>query len=466
VTGAAQRVKKLTPALSSLKTGIPKDFSSDYTFTVLDTQASRVAKITVNPKIKYTGSKAKFTYDIGIEKRAIQLSPELTKELIDKLDKTIKTFNQINDNLKTVTNVMEKACLAIGAALNIKNLIAGANGEAVARSEVMDHWKVYCAEQVNDGKYKTQSQCYYDKSNEIDADVEEMAKKMNAQDSELKEMQKKYTTKEGLLGEKVVDTANLTKDYAAKVKAKLESFKESTIENSNGDEINLRGVASRLTYENWKEGVYDLEDLKAIDLYLDSYASTGSARNKDKLVAALYQVAKNSEYLAKRESDAKKAGVDLSQISSVSFSEDLVSVPYRGLTLKDLHWEPKGSSPEAQFLKDANVNYLWSETTGNGSLSLSFEAVLVKAKDADLWLSPSYYGSLEQLEKANPLYANFKAFQNKSIYTFVNKKGGTGGVLYYELGTARPDLVLKDLIKIAHPELLVDYTPYFFEKLK
>ena len=137
-----------------------------------------------------------------------------------------------------------------------------------------------------------------------------------------------------------------------------------------------------------------------------------------------------------------------------------------GAMYKDVWYLPKGSSPEAQFLKDANVNYLWSETTGNGSLSLSFEAVLVKAKDADLWLSPSYYGSLEQLEKANPLYANFKAFQNKSIYTFVNKKGGTGGVLYYELGTARPDLVLKDLIKIAHPELLVDYTPYFFEKLK
>ena len=36
------------------------------------------------------------------------------------------------------------------------------------------------------------------------------------------------------------------------------------------------------------------------------------------------------------------------------------------------------------------------------------------------------------------------------------------GLLYYELGTARPDLVLKDLIKICHPELLVDYQTHFF----
>ncbi len=42
----------------------------------------------------------------------------------------------------------------------------------------------------------------------------------------------------------------------------------------------------------------------------------------------------------------------------------------------------------------------------------------------------------------------------------------TGGVLYYELGIARPDLVLKDIIKICHPELLEDYTTYFFKPLE
>lgn len=137
-----------------------------------------------------------------------------------------------------------------------------------------------------------------------------------------------------------------------------------------------------------------------------------------------------------------------------------------GAMQKDVWYLPNGSSPEAQFLTDANVNYLWSNTTGNGSLALSFEVVLEKAKGADLWLNPSYYSSIEQLEKANPLYTNFEAFKQKNIYTFANKTGATGGVLYYELGTARPDLILKDIIKIAHPELLNDYEPYFFEKLK
>ncbi|WP_034059762.1 ABC transporter substrate-binding protein [Lacinutrix jangbogonensis] len=137
-----------------------------------------------------------------------------------------------------------------------------------------------------------------------------------------------------------------------------------------------------------------------------------------------------------------------------------------GAMHKDIWYLPNGTSSEAQILKDANVNYLWSETTGSGSLALNFEVVFNKAKTAELWLSPSYYPSFEALERANQHYKEFDAFKNKNIYTFSNTTGKTGGVLYYELGTARPDLVLKDIIKICHPELLPDYTPYFFKPLK
>ncbi|MCA0132232.1 ABC transporter substrate-binding protein [Winogradskyella alexanderae] len=143
---------------------------------------------------------------------------------------------------------------------------------------------------------------------------------------------------------------------------------------------------------------------------------------------------------------------------------DLPSV-LSGAMHKDVWYLPNGSSPEGQFLKDANVNYLWGDTVGDGSLALSFEAVFEQAKDADIWLSPSYFSSFAQLEEANSLYTKFKAFQTKRVYTFSNTTGATGGVLYYELGTARPDLVLQDLIKICHPNLLPDYEPYFFKQL-
>ena len=137
-----------------------------------------------------------------------------------------------------------------------------------------------------------------------------------------------------------------------------------------------------------------------------------------------------------------------------------------GAMHKDVWYLPNGTSPEAQFLKDANANYLWSDTKDTGSIALSFEAVFDKAKDAQIWLSPSYYSSYDDLEKSNAHYTKFDAFQNKNIFTFANTSGSTGGVLYYELGTARPDLVLKDMIKICHPELLTDYKTTFFKPLE
>ena len=137
-----------------------------------------------------------------------------------------------------------------------------------------------------------------------------------------------------------------------------------------------------------------------------------------------------------------------------------------GAMHKDIWHLPYGTSPEAQLLKDANVDYIWADTSGKGSLPLNFETVFNKAKTADIWLSPSYYSSYGDLEKANTHYTQFDAFKKKSIYTFSNTTGKTGGVVYYELGIARPDLVLKDIIKVCHPELLPDYQTHFFKPLK
>lgn len=136
-----------------------------------------------------------------------------------------------------------------------------------------------------------------------------------------------------------------------------------------------------------------------------------------------------------------------------------------GAMHKDIWYLPSSTSPEAQLLNDANVNYLWKNSSGNGSLALNFETVYTKAQDADFWLSPSYYTSYESLEKASEHYTKFKAFNNKTIYTFSHTTGSAGGVTYYELGFARPDLVLKDLIKICHPDLLENYETTFFKPL-
>lgn len=132
---------------------------------------------------------------------------------------------------------------------------------------------------------------------------------------------------------------------------------------------------------------------------------------------------------------------------------------------KDVWYLPAGESFEATFLRDANTNYLWNDTKGKGSLSLNIENVFLKGKDAQIWVSPSFHASLNAIKEANSIYSQFKAFQSNSVYSYMNTKGETAGILYFELSPTRPDLVLKDLIKITHPELLTEYDLTFFKKL-
>lgn len=179
-----------------------------------------------------------------------------------------------------------------------------------------------------------------------------------------------------------------------------------------------------------------------------------------KLFGALFN---NSQKADSIFNNIKKDYIDAKQLASkVKNSPTVLS----GALHKDVWYLPSGTSPEAQLLKDANVNYLWQNVSGKGSLALNFEAVFNKAKQADIWLSPSYYNSLEALKDANDHYTEFSAFKNKHVYSFVNTVGPTAGVTYYEEGTARPDLVLKDIIKVCHPELLPEYETHFFKPLE
>jgi iron complex transport system substrate-binding protein len=137
-----------------------------------------------------------------------------------------------------------------------------------------------------------------------------------------------------------------------------------------------------------------------------------------------------------------------------------------GSMYQDQWYVARGSSWVAQFMKDAKGDYLWKDLEGTGSLGLSFENILDKAKTANFWIATGSFKSLTELKNANPHYNQFDAFTNKNIYTFESKTGATGGTIFYELSPARPDLVLKDYIKIFHPELLPDYSFTFATKLK
>ena len=137
-----------------------------------------------------------------------------------------------------------------------------------------------------------------------------------------------------------------------------------------------------------------------------------------------------------------------------------------GVVYGDAWFMPGGQNYAARLLKDAGCTYLWADDPSQGFLELSFESVYAKAKEADLWIGVGSFLSIKEIIDAEERYSNFKPAQLKQVFTSNVRKGATGGSEFLESGYARPDLILKDLVKISHPNLLPNYELYFHKKLE
>ena len=127
---------------------------------------------------------------------------------------------------------------------------------------------------------------------------------------------------------------------------------------------------------------------------------------------------------------------------------------------------PGGKNYGALLFSESGGDYVWSDYTSVGWLNIPFESVYEKAHSTDVWIGASSFQSLDELEDADSRYADFKAFKNKKVYSYINRVNEVGANDYFESGTINPDLILADLIKILHPELLPDYELYYYKRLQ
>ena len=123
-----------------------------------------------------------------------------------------------------------------------------------------------------------------------------------------------------------------------------------------------------------------------------------------------------------------------------------------------------GKSYLAKLFNDANTLYPYIDDNHTGSIPLSFESVFLKAGDAEYWFTSSN-GNVSFLEN-DKRYSKLKAYQNGNIYFNTKRINSSGGNDYWETGSVHPEFILKDVIKITHPEILPDYNLMFFTKKK
>lgn len=122
-----------------------------------------------------------------------------------------------------------------------------------------------------------------------------------------------------------------------------------------------------------------------------------------------------------------------------------------------------GKSYAAQLIKDAGGKYLWDDDTQAGSLPLSFEAVLAKAADADIWLLKVFSRdmTLKALEQDDPRYMRFKPTKTGGVWCADTQK-----VPLFEETPFHPELLLEDYIKIFHPSVSDVSATRYFRNLK
>ncbi|MEN8248557.1 MAG: ABC transporter substrate-binding protein [Bacteroidota bacterium] len=132
-----------------------------------------------------------------------------------------------------------------------------------------------------------------------------------------------------------------------------------------------------------------------------------------------------------------------------------------GIVYGDSWFVPGGNNYSARLLKDAGFKYLWGNDTSSAFLALSFETVYDKAHNADYWIGISSFTNLDELAGSDNRYESFAPFVNNKVYSFNKRMGAAGGSEFLELGYLRPDIILKDLVKIGHPDLLPDHELFF-----
>ena len=124
-----------------------------------------------------------------------------------------------------------------------------------------------------------------------------------------------------------------------------------------------------------------------------------------------------------------------------------------------------GRSYTAQLFRDANAYYYYENDSTATSIPSNIEQALINFSENDIWIG-TQEASLKALSESNSKYKLFKAFKEGNVFNMNKRMNSNGGNDYWEGAVVRPDLLLKDMIKVCHPELLPEYELTYIDKLK
>jgi len=137
-----------------------------------------------------------------------------------------------------------------------------------------------------------------------------------------------------------------------------------------------------------------------------------------------------------------------------------------GMPVKGTWYVPDGDSYLTHFLQDAGASLKWANEHHIGSMPLSFEVVAPEALQAAYWFNQGYVNSKQDIAARDSRFADFGPFKNGNLFNFNKRVNAAGANDYWESGGVNPQIVLADLIKILHPELLPSHQLVYYRQLQ
>ncbi len=306
------------------------------------------ATVRIIPKVYGTRSEANLSFGVGIEKRAIKLSPKKTHEMIDNLEEQLEKWGEINDKLGKVVKGLKGACFATSAMLTVKNFFAGTGGEAMARNEVMTSgggWNEKCRKAFADGAgigghnaYASVQDCLIQNNDRVEADVQKYADALKETNKEMEKLQTGDVCEEGFLGENC-NIDEITKNYRENVfrdfyessgdrKFNLGDGKKVAVGDIPIEQYGLDEMKKLVSMNNALEGAGEnsvlnsLSDKTFKDILYDESLRAKFNVNNDKLneatkgaygesLAVLYAVPKGTKEVTTTMTDVNKGDDDL-----------------------------------------------------------------------------------------------------------------------------------------------------------
>lgn len=217
------------------------------------------------------------------------------------------------------------------------------------------------------------------------------------------------------------------------------------------DIVLLFGIAGACTMEP------KLQELGIPYVYIGEYVEEDPLGKTEWLVALAEMVGCRQEGLSYFSALPKRyEALQQMAASTASKPKVMLNTPY-----SDSWFMPSVTSYMARLIADAGGDYIYQKNTSNHSLPIDMEEAAMLTAAADIWLHVEGVSSLQDLRNQYTRFANMPCVLRGEVYNNDRMREHGMGNGYWESGVVQPDIVLRDLIRIFHPELVADELVYY-----